>query len=315
LALSGDVLADRRRLKRTISFWRLAAIVIAFAGAIYLLSGSDGVALGDHVARVSVDGIILGDEALIDTIESVRDEEGAKALILSIDSPGGTTAGAEAIYQALLDVAEKKPVVATMDTLAASGGYLIALAGDRVFARGNTLTGSIGVIMQWTDYRDLFGKLGLELEEVKSAALKGEPNGYDQISPEARAMTQAMIDSSAEWFVGLVQERRKFTPEKAKELGDGSVFTGWQAKENGLIDEIGSEKEALAWLAAEKDIDESLEVIEYLPYEEDWNDWDDLVFSQNGLAGLLFRAAGLSESIAPQVEGRSVEGLVSLWRP
>lgn len=310
---SGQEIADRRRLKRSVTIWRVGAI-LAFAAALLAFMGRSE--FGDmpverHIARISLEGILVGETDILDTIAAVAEDEQAEALIVYIDSPGGTSADAEAIYEALRKVAEKKPVVAQMGTVAASGGYIAALAADHIVARGNTLTGSIGVIMQWTELEELFGKLGLEMRTVKSAVLKGEPDPFSDPSPEALAMTRALIDSSYDWFLGLVETRREFSKEKARTLGDGSVFTGFQAQANGLVDEIGGEETVLAWLESEKKIDKSLAIYEYEPEPESWGSG----LFMDSMVQLAARFLGLEGVIENSASPVSMNGLVSIWNP
>src|SRR3954453_8707357 len=150
-----ELMVDRRRLRRKLTAWRVVAI-IAFIGAIVaLVAGTTGFEdlkkREDHIARVRIDGVITGDQATLDLLKDIAKSSTAKAVIVRIDSPGGTTVGSEAIYNELRDIAKARPVVAVMDTIAASGGYIPAIAADHIVAHGNTITGSIGVIFQWAD--------------------------------------------------------------------------------------------------------------------------------------------------------------------
>lgn len=318
MSLDADILADRRRLKRRASAWRLTAIVAVVAAFVFVVLGSEGGWLGgDHIARYVIDGMITDDRQEQKLLDEIAESRRAKALILHINSPGGTTTGAEALFAAIRRVAEKKPVVAVLGTVAASGGYAAALGADRIIARGNTITGSVGVIVQWAEVGGLLEKLGVRVEEVKSDPLKAEPSPFSTASPEVRAAVESMVRDSYEWFVGLVAKRRPMSAAKAREISDGRVFTGRQAKSNSMVDDIGGEETALDWLRKEKGLSADLKVV----------DWKRSDLSSFGLTGAtlawLARSAGL-EGVASALrlgqktlgaERLNLDGLVSLWHP
>ncbi|WP_018235049.1 signal peptide peptidase SppA [Ensifer sp. BR816] len=259
-------IADRRSLRRKLSFWRWAAAAILVLGGLALLAFSGWTDVGerarDHVARVTVTGVIQDDRELVERLETIADNSSAKALIVTISSPGGTTYGGEVLYKAIRKVAAKKPVVADVRTLAASAGYMIALAGDRIVAGETSITGSIGVIFQYPQVKQLMDKVGVSLESIKSRPLKAEPSPFHPPSPEARAMIQTMIDDSYDWFVDLVAERRKLPRAEALALADGRIFTGRQALQGKLIDTIGGDDEIRAFLA-ERKVSKDLPVVDW----------------------------------------------------
>jgi protease-4 len=203
---------------------------------------------GDHVARFAVNGLITDDVERDDLLADLAEDGSVRALVVRINSPGGTTAGSEALYAAIRRVSEQKPVVAVMGELAASGGYVTALAADHIVGRGNTLTGSIGVIMEYPDLTSVLDRIGIEMETVRSSELKAEPSPFRPTNPAARARDEAMVAESYAWFRDLVGERRGLSGEALDGAANGGVFTGRMALENGLIDAIGGEAEALAWL-------------------------------------------------------------------
>lgn len=316
MTASADQLLDRRRLRRKLGFWRIAALLVAAAAGLgaFIASGAGfgGWSASDHIAKVRIAGPITEDEELIGRLADIEKSDTAKGLIVMIDSPGGTTAGGEAIYEAIRKIAKEKPVAAQIGTLGASAGYMIAVAADHVVARQSSIVGSIGVIFQYPDVSELLGKVGVKVESIKSSPLKAEPNFFSPASEQAKTMIRKMILDSYDWFVGIVDERRPFDRMQTLALADGSVFTGRQALENRLIDEIGGETEALAWLTG-KGLDEKLEVVEWKPPEK----------GVTGLlpgmsAKLLERAFGLSLGVVGQVqEGIEkhmfLDGLLSLW--
>ena len=182
-----EVIVDRRQLKRRLTRWRILAIlaVLLALGSLFW-SGGDFKKRFDHIARVHIDGLITGDQATLNLLDDLAKSTHVKGVIIRIDSPGGTTAGSEAIYEQIRKIAKDKPVVAVMDTVAASGGYITAIAADYIVARGNTITGSIGVIFSFPEISKLLDTLGIKMEEIKSGELKAEPSPYKPVSDRAR---------------------------------------------------------------------------------------------------------------------------------
>lgn len=262
MSLDADQIVERRRLKRSRALWRFATfaalILLVVAGSASL--GVSKFSFGAHVARLKIEGIIFDDETVIQAIDRIAENDSAEAVMVVIDSPGGTVTGSEAVYKALRRVSAKKPVVTVMGSLAASGGYVVALSADHIVAGRNTITGSIGVVMQAIELSGLMEKIGVSVNEIKSAPLKGEPSEFHPITPEARKATEVLVADAYDWFVGLVRERRKFTAEQAKAVSDGRVFSGKQALAVKLVDELGDEKTARAWLAEQYNVSERLPV-------------------------------------------------------
>jgi protease-4 len=207
MALDSDALVDRRRLKRWLTIWRAAAI-FALLALVLVAVGRIGTLRGiDHIARLDIDGIILNDHDRLDAVDRIADDHRVKALIVSIDSPGGTVVGGEALFRALRAVAGKKPVVAVMDETAASGGYMVALAADQIFAHEATITGSIGVIFQSAEVTELLAKLGITPQEIKSGPLKAQPSPFEKLTPEARRVTQEVVNDIYDMFVKMTADR------------------------------------------------------------------------------------------------------------
>ena len=267
MAATADMIIERRRVRRRLAFWRIVAIVAIVVAAIGFMPSFG--ALGEHIARVEIDGLILDDPDRERELAEIADDRRARALIVHVNSPGGTVAASEAVYLSLRKVAERKPVVTVMDEYAASGGYIAALAGERIVARGNTLTGSIGVVMEAPNVEGLLDKLGVEVTRIKSGPLKAEPSLTTSPSPEALQAQEALIADTFQWFRGLVAERRKLDGAVLERVSDGRAFTGRQAVELGLVDELGDEETALAWLSAMHGIDRDLAVV-----ERNWDDAD-----------------------------------------
>ncbi|MFZ5677900.1 MAG: signal peptide peptidase SppA [Pseudomonadota bacterium] len=313
MASEAELIIDRRRLKRRLTFWRVASVLL-FIGAVLALAAASGgfdfEKRTDHIARVWVTGLITGDQPTLDLLEEIAKADNVKGLILRIDSPGGTTAGSEAIYEAVRKIAKDKPVAAVMDTVAASGGYITAIAADHIVARGNTITGSIGVIFQWAEFSKLLETVGVQMQEIKSGDLKAEPSPFKPLSEKAREVSTLMVQDSFAWFTGLVAERRKLPLDKVKILSDGRVYTGRQAVTEKLIDELGGEEKAIDWMKKEKKLSDGIEVKDWAIPSED-----------KGLFGLGLRmtsgalkALGLPD-LAKQAQLQKLDGLVSVWHP
>jgi len=259
MSLETDLLLDRRRLKRRLVFWRVLSVIAVVAAVLTGLRTS-GLAPGAHIARVSVDGLITENRKLTEAITDLATDDTAKALIVSINSPGGSVAGGESLHNAIARVAEHKPVVAVMRGLAASAGYMVALPANRVFAREATLTGSIGVLLETGEVSGLLGKLGITPEVIRSGPLKDEPSFVRPLSPEGKEVLQGLVNDMYDQFVGMVATGRHMDTAKVRSIADGRAYTGRQALSLGLVDAIGGEREAKAWLASEKGIAASLPV-------------------------------------------------------
>lgn len=300
MALDSDILVDRRRLKRSLNWWRAAAIIVAVA-LVYAVVGRVGGLRGqDHIARLQIDGIIMNDRDRLDALDAITDDRHIRALIVAIDSPGGTVVGGESLYRRLRSVAAKKPVVAVMDETAASGGYMVALGADQIFAHESTITGSIGVLFQTAEVTELLAKIGVKPEEIKSSPLKAQPSPFEKMTPEVRRVTQDVVNDIYDMFVKMTAERRNMAPERARTLADGRIYTGRQAVENGLVDRIGGEDEAIGWLEKERGLPEGLPV-------------RDVKF-RGGFASFADRLDTLARKTVFS-ERLTLDGLMALWHP
>ncbi len=300
MVLDADIVVDRRRLKRRLTLWRVAAVVAVVVAVIAVIGRWGGLYDRAHVGRLSIEGVIVDDPQRDQALIDLAEDDDVRALIVRIDSPGGTVVGGEALYQHLRRVAERKPVVAVMGEVATSAAYMTSLAGDRIIAREGSITGSIGVIMQTADLTGLLDKIGIKPESVKSAPLKAQPNPLETFTPEAREVAREVVLDLYEMFVGMVEERRQLGRERTLALADGRVFTGRQAVANGLIDALGGEPEARAWLEEAHDVDSAVPVrdVEIRRPEDRFRD----------LFGGLVEKAIFSERLR-------LDGLISLWHP
>lgn len=307
-------IAERRHLRRKLTFWRVVSILIlcaAVVGAAFYLSGGSGAGRSEHIARIEINGMILDDSDQLERLNRIAKADHVKGLIVSISSPGGTTYGGEKLFKAIRAVAEKKPVVSDIRTLAASAGYMVAVAGDHVVAGETSITGSIGVLFQYPQVKELMDKIGVSMEEIKSSALKAEPSPFHTPPEEAKLMIERMILDSYDWFVDLVADRRKLSREEVLKLSDGSIFTGRQALQAKLIDELGGEDEIRAFFK-NKGLKEDLQIVT-------WKKQENSLFGQL-LLGKIVKLTGLSTILpldsagALDTDKLFLDGLVSVWQ-
>lgn len=299
MSLDPDRMFDRRRLKLAVIVWRTIAILVLIVLVIVLIGRFGIGGLGEQrVARLWLDDVIVDDPEREAALAEIAVDRRVRALIVRIDSPGGTAEGGEALYHSLRRVAERKPVVAVMGATATSAAYMAALAADRIIAREATVTGSIGVILQTADITDLLATLGIKTEAIKSAPLKAQPSLLEPLSEEARAATRAVIADMYELFIDLVVTRRGLARETVRGLADGRIFSGRQAKAARLIDALGGEDEARKWLAETQAIPHDLPIT-------DLERSDDV-----GLVGLI--GEQLRQRLLPP--RLRLDGAISVWQ-
>ena len=323
MSLDADYIVDRRRMRRKLTFWRIFAValaVIAVIGAAMAIRSPNGMipSAGPYIARVQIDGLIRSNRERVEALERLGRSTLARAVIVHVNSPGGTTGGSEELYNALKELKEKKPMVVVVEGLAASGGYITAMASDHIVAQSSSLVGSIGVLFQYPDLSTLLKTVGVKVEEIKSTPLKAAPSPFEPTSPEARAAIEAVVLDSYDWFRGLVRENRKVDGDLLARVSDGRVFTGRQAIDLKLVDELGDEKQAIAWLAKEKGVDPKTRVRNYdleprfrdLPFLHVADSW---VLDAVGLStwARQFETWGTMRAI----ERLNLDGLLALWHP
>jgi protease-4 len=313
MTLTADALVDRRRTRRKLVFWRavaflLLAVALVAVAARFMGEGLAGKA-APHIARVTVTGVILADRKVEEMLADIAESDAVKGVIVSIDSPGGSTTGGEALYDGLRRIAEKKPTVATVGTLAASAGYMTAIAADHIVAKKTSITGSIGVYFQYGNVAKLLDALGVSVRTVKSAPLKAEPSPFTEPEvPGAREMIARLIDDTYQWFVDIVAERRGLDRAEALRLADGSIFSGRQALDLKLVDAIGDEQTAVAWLEQARKVDKDLPILDWKPE----SDFEGFGLGSVALAG-LGRLLGLD--LGGFAGEPALDGLVSVWHP
>ena len=319
MSLDADQIVDRRRMRRKLTFWRVAAAVIAIAaigGAAALLAPARMVEGGDYIARIKVAGLIRGNQDRVEALDRLS-RSSARAVIVHVDSPGGTTAGSEQLFDSLRALQAKKPMVVVVDGLAASGAYIAAISADHIVAQDTSLVGSIGVLFQYPNFTQVLKTIGIQVEEIKSSPLKAAPSGFEPTSPEARAAINAIVVDSYAWFKGLVKDRRKMDDTQLAAVDDGRVFTGRQGVGLRLVDELGNEKTAVAWLEKEKKVPANTPVRDYSLEPR----FSELSFLH--VAAWTFQAIGLSAvaqriedwGAVQAVERLNLDGLLALWHP
>jgi protease-4 len=322
MSFESDLIVDRRRIRRKLTFWRVVSgllVVAAVVGGGMLLTPAGRQALTGQstIARVKIEGLIRSNDQRVAALERLE-RSNAAAVIVHINSPGGTTAGAEQLFDALTRLKAKKPLVVVVEGLAASGGYITALASDHIIAQQTSLVGSIGVLFQFPNFTDLLKTVGVKVEEVKSAPLKAAPNGFEPTSPEARAALDALVKDSFAWFKDLVKTRRQMDDAALQAVSDGRVFTGRQALGLKLVDELGDEKTAVRWLRAQNKIRGNPPVRDFRLAPR----FSDMTFLRAAAAGALeslglptmarFVGGSAATSLSEQLQ---LEGMLALWRP
>ena len=303
MPLTADQLIDRKRLKSRLAAWRLIALLSVF-GAAAFYAGRGAIitpVTGEYIAEIGIEGVLEDDRERDAMLKELAESPYVKAVIVRLDSPGGTAVAGEEIYLGLRAIAAQKPVIGVMRTLCASACYMAALGTDAVIAREGTLTGSIGVLMQSVEISRLADKLGITPITVKSGPYKDVPSLGEPFTETQREVVAAAVNDAYDHFIRLIIERRKFDDATARNLADGRVYTGNQAFRLRLIDGIGGQEEALDWLQKQHKISPKLEVREVEPNApipslfENLRQYTGIKFLENSTIGL--------------------DGLVSIWHP
>lgn len=318
MSLDTEAVLDRRRIARRLSFWRSATIVtlmLALAAFAATRLWPTNLTERRQIARVSIEGVITEDRSQLRMLKRIADAKNVAAVVVWVNSPGGTTTGGEALYTALRQISQTKPVVAQFGTVAASAAYIAGLGTDHIVARGNTITGSIGVIMQWPEVSELLAKLGIKMNEIKSGPLKAAPSPFQPLDEGARQVTEQMIADGQRWFLGLVATRRLVDTAKIPGLEQGRVFSGRDALGHRLVDEIGGEAEAIRWLEERRNVAKGLRVVDWKPQRD--NDWSWMSLIGRALGSVLSQAAGevLGQTPVQAMSSFPLDGLVSVWHP
>lgn len=319
MSLDTDAIVDRRRMRRKLTFWRVFAAVVALAaiaGVAFAFVPRMLPGASNYIARIEIQGIIRDNQERVEALTRLAKSR-ARAVIVHIDSPGGTTAGSQQLYDALRELQAKKPMVVVVDGLAASGAYIAALSSDHIIAEDTSLVGSIGVLFQYPNFTDVLKTVGIKVESIKSSPLKAAPSGFEPTSPEARAAIEAIVRDSYAWFKELVKSRRKMDDNQLTTVSDGRVFTGRQAVPLKLVDSLGNEKTALAWLEKAKKVPASTPVRNY-SLQSQFGDFSFIHLAAWGFdaIGLQALSRGIREWGAGEaIERLNLDGLLALWHP
>ena len=301
MSLETDLILDRRRLKRGMVTWRVVAILAIVFAALALLGRGAAVWPGTrYVAVLHVDGIITDDEKRVEAVSDLATDRRAAALMVVIDSPGGSVAGGEALHDAIARVAKVKPVVTVMGGMAASAGYMIAVPAARIFARNSTITGSIGVIMEAPEAGGLLSKLGIDVQTLVSGPLKGQPSFTAPMTDAGHQALQALLMNLYGQFVAMVAEGRDMSIADVGKLADGRAYTGQQALPLHLVDQIGGVDAARAWLARTRGVPTNLPI-------------EDVAATEKGVRVLGVKLGGIANLLFSQT--LMLDGAVSLWQP
>lgn len=320
MASDAELIADRRRIRRKLSFWRvvgIAALVGALIAVGWRIAGPGDLAFTRtaHIARVEISGVITNDRRKMEMLERIAESGAVRGVVLSINSPGGTVTGAEELYQSLRALAQEKPVVAFVDGTAASGAYIAALASDHIVSRETAVVGSIGTVFQMPNVRELLDNIGISMLELRSTPLKAAPSPTGEIDEEAVAALRELVDDTYVWFRELVAERRALDAQATADVADGRVHIGRRALGLALVDALGNEDDALAWLAEAHDVDADLPIETWHPYRE--RSAFDLMTGAAFLADAagFERLSGHLYGFTRHRERIELDGLLAIWQP
>lgn len=317
--LETETVLDRRRLRRSLTLWRGAGIAaIALAIGTTAFGGDKLAALTGEkqIARFALEGTITENRGQLKMLKDIAEADNVAGVIMFVNSPGGTTTGGEALYEGLRELSKKKPVVAQFGTVAASAAYIAGLGTDHIVSRGNSITGSIGVILQWPEVHELLGKLGVKVNEVKSGVLKATPSPFEPMSEGSRKVVEGMIADGFKWFLDLVETRRGIKTADIPGLVEGRIFSGREAFEKKLVDEIGGEEEAVRWLKDVKKVNKDAKVV-------DWKPESTSSYGFSSMASSLARnvaGAGIADLAGLLMRDRAIpatglDGMLSVWHP
>ena len=249
MSLDWQILEENKKKWYRKGIWRGILISIILAITISLFLNFNNLSSNfSHIARISINGVIYDNSETIEIIDNLAKNDNVKSVIVRINSPGGSVVGSESLYVAINSLSQKKPVISLMGEIATSGGYIVALASNYILARKNTLTGSIGVIVENQNFSELSEKIGVSIDTTKSGKIKGGQNPLSPSDPLVKINNQKLVNYSFDWFISIIKKNRDINQSVIELVSDGRTLTGGMAMDLGLIDGIGSEKEALKYL-------------------------------------------------------------------
>ncbi|CEI85205.1 Signal peptide peptidase A, Serine peptidase, MER OPS family S49 [Ehrlichia minasensis] len=265
-----DQLLKIEILNSKIKLWRFLVFLMAFVSLIlcnYIDTSKVSNFLDNkYIAKVNIEGKIETNEDMDTLLKKIAKDEHVIGLILNINSPGGSVTGSEILYQNIRNIAKNKPVVAVLNDLAASGGYMAAIAADYIIARHTTITGSIGTLMQYIGVSSLAEKIGIHLKSIKSSNLKAATSPFEEFTKEKEESIRRIVNESYNYFIDIVADRRKMEKNQVLKIADGSIYTGSEALSIGLIDQIGGEDEAMDWFQSQNISTQKVKVLSKKPH-------------------------------------------------
>ena len=303
--------AEIKWYRRKLFLWRIFSFVLAISLVyIFFSNPKTNISSKPHIANYNISGLLVNADQILEDLEYLDFDDNVKAIIITVDSPGGTTVSAEEIFLKIRSISLNKPIVVVMKNIATSGAYLFSIGADRIFARENTITGSVGVLLQWARIDQGLEKLGIEMKEVKSGKLKAEPDLFGESDEEALVLTQKIVDETYAWFLNLVTERRRIGDYTISLISDGRIFTGRQALDLNLIDEIGGSREAKLWLIENREINTDLEI---LAYDQNKNT-NFIELSVAKIMDYFNINSSYGDSLKNNLSLISINGLLSIWQ-
>ncbi|NRB10772.1 MAG: signal peptide peptidase SppA [Rickettsiaceae bacterium] len=271
MSVSPDYIIERKRNKQLLTKWKLFALFLVLSLLYFVIEDSEekpGVVTPysktkDYIARINIEEIIFENFKRQEKLQDILEDDAIKAVIIHVNSPGGTVVGSEMLYNSIKKIAKEKPVVVVMGSVAASGGYLISLGADYIICHNGTITGSIGVLIQSAEITELAEKLGIKFHNFKSGELKAMPNYAEKLTDEAKEAVMDNIFDTYDYFIQQVSLQRKLDIKNVRKIADGRVYSARQALKLKLVDAIGNEDDAIEWLQKKKGISEDLKVKDY----------------------------------------------------
>ena len=263
--IGDDYIIDRYKLKNSVNKWKFIALILLLIALFTIFyHKDDGVSRikSDYIASIDITGMLMQNKETIKSLNKIANDSNIKAVLVNINSSGGTGVGGESLYREFRKIAEKKPIVASIGEIGASAAYMAAIGTDRIYAYDISLVGSIGVIIMNIEVSELAKKHGINLELIKSSPLKGIPNYFEKLNGQQKEYIQSFVNESNKFFIELVKKRSSLSEADLKKVSDGRIFTGSKANKLKLIDQIGDGADAVKWLQSKENL-KNLEVKNY----------------------------------------------------
>ena len=275
--------------ERKSKFFKTILLTLAFFIFISLFFA--GRSPGDIIAKISINGVIFERDDVISKFREIKKDNSVKALLVSVNSPGGTFVNSKEIFDSLVEIGDLMPTAVYMREMATSGGYLLSSGAGRIFSNQGTITGSIGVILQTANISNLLNKIGVDPIVIKSGELKAVPNPLEKVDENQVSYIQSVISSMQDEFLNIIKSKRNISDESIDQISDGRILSSKKAAELNLIDEIGTETDAIAWLKKEASLNDDVPVTE-INDAKDFLNFVDLNFLNNkikisSLSGIL----------------------------